>query len=714
MKRANNCHRYNKHIPEVCPKKKAAGRYFTHSLLAAALLFLTAFIIFSHSAALRKPWLGSLYSHFHINLTAHTLFFAKNWYREGPLNLKFASIESLKSIETPDITKSPAYVSWPPGHLLPIHIIAKITRQEPSARLIMIYNLTNHFLTAVFLSLTLFFLLIQIDFKIIYSFLLSTIPIFIMLFMPGNLWYFLIVYQNPQAVLFPMVLFIFLEVIRDYRINKTFLRIIHILQFFVFFYGALTAYIFYMLAFVVYLKRILNNEIGKKNILFLKNSLKFWAPALVGAALFLLQLVYLNGFKQFISRGLQRSGSAGGVDFFVGRFWNLHIIRAFGPAGKYLILFSLLFVTGFLLHALINNSRQIPNSEKNKKVLSLAAVTLFPCFIHIFLLRDFTYHHGFTALKFSIPLAVLPFVLIPVSIYLYLQPVLRKYVDFSDTGSKPGRNTLKTVMTSTFVMLLLFSSLLYTLSEYRNSSRFFNEKNTARVYKEKIRPYVFIGRNTGYRDIVFSPGIEVNRVNKVPLIHTMNMIYKIYSIHDIYNKVKTIKAGYVVNIFLNKSDKHAPYIRFLTAKARQVRQSGDWQLLKIDKNSFLSSYKTFRKKMNRRKYTRQRGEMEKAKRGLKSALQGGNYTEALRHNEQVTRFIEQFAASPYNPKYYLMKVALLHKLGQHEDAKMLMDELEKKKFLYQEEPMWGWDPEPYTTNLLLSDGMIWNFLNKKH
>lgn len=252
--------------------------------LCIILLLSINLVVFEYTVEIREPWFGELSGsvdhengHHHQWLTGSTLIFSINWYREGPLNTKFAMIENPKSIEFPTLDSRRLYTSYFPLSILPIYIISLIVGHEPTPAIIMDYNLLNHFLIAFFLSMIIFFFLRQLKIDLLNSFLFSIIPILMELLLPAPLYWLQNVYFADQAVILPFVICIFLEVLRDSVNNANHLKIVNILQNVILFLGFLTDWLFVFIALTTYTKSIISKEIliSKNITLFLKKSLYF-------------------------------------------------------------------------------------------------------------------------------------------------------------------------------------------------------------------------------------------------------------------------------------------------------------------------------------------------------------------------------------------------------------------------------------------------------
>jgi len=86
--------------------------------------------VFDYTVEIRKPYFGELSDGLSMFLTGSTLEFAKNWYIEGPLNLKFGMFENPRSIEFTNLSSRGAYLSYLPGSIIPIYSLSVITSRN--------------------------------------------------------------------------------------------------------------------------------------------------------------------------------------------------------------------------------------------------------------------------------------------------------------------------------------------------------------------------------------------------------------------------------------------------------------------------------------------------------------------------------------------------------------------------------------------------------
>lgn len=592
----------------------------TQKTIFISLLFFIAVGIFSYTIQIRKPWFGHLSEGGNQWQSGSTLKFVKNWHREGPFKLLFGMIENPDSIEFPTLKSRQPYPSYPPGAILPIYIISKLRGKEPTPSILMRYNLLNHFLIAFFLSLTVFFFLLKLNFGYWASFIFSVIPISLELLLPAPLYFHQNIFFSDEAIILPFVLFIFFEVTRGSIKNKKKLKIINFLQTLVFIYGFLTDWLFLFVALAVYVKRILNKEMGKDISSFLKMSVKFWLPGIIVTSLFFLQMSFLGAIPAVVRKFMFRTGLGYGGESYLSDFFNKFWIKRIGMAyGKVAIVFlwgSLFLFLISIVYVGLRRLRHYKAKEKVKETLSLIGIVLLPCFMQIYFFKNHSVIHYFSVLKFSVPLAVIPFILAPLLVFSLLG---KDWMRISPKGLKITYKDHKVEVKLLLIILCLMISVgIYLKDLHPRYTYFFNRQNPDRSYEDIGE---FISTHAQYRDIIFSPNLEIPANPPQLLSYAMKRIYKVDSIFDIYRKVKGIKENFEINIFstINYRDIGSDFLS-LICKAYDVREESDFCLYKIKKADFFGVYEEIKG-----------GILEEANRMLESK-------DPIELNEYKTRF----------------------------------------------------------------------------
>lgn len=545
-------------------------------MICILILLSITFCVFLYTVKIRQPWFNTLSYGHHQWLTGSTIKFTKMWLSEGPINLKFGMFENPSSIEFPTLNSRLFYSSYPPGTILPIYIICKWLRLEPTPGLINSYNLLNHFLIAFFLSLTLFIFLLQIEFNILTSLILSLIPIFIELLMPAPLYWHQNVFFTDQAVILPFVLVIFLEVLKDGLKNKKIFFLVNCLQTIVFFYGYLTDWFFCFVGLIIYLKRVLNGEIKGRIFNFIIKSFFFWIPLIIVLSLFALQLSILNGWNYFIGRYFFRT-RLGPDEAGISKFFE-YLADGYGSLSIYLLWVSLLASLFFLIYLCIKKYKKEPVHFKILKSLSFIAILLLPCFMQIYFLKQHTVVHDFSALKFSIPLSIVPFILLPIIVLHFIFDIEKDLILNLQITYKNRDKIIKIPLCILLTIIIVFT---YIKSNHYKYINYFPEPT---AYEKEQ----FIADNTGYEDVVFSPDYEIKANPPQQLSYSMKRVYKFNAIKDVYELIKNIKDSYTVNFFLIKEQisNNDAELHKLVLLANDIRENEKYILYKISKANF--------------------------------------------------------------------------------------------------------------------------------
>ena len=552
--------------------KTLISKYIT--LLLSFLLIGTAIIIFLYTLNIRKPWFGTLSNYHHQWLTGSTVEYAYNWYKEGPFNLKFALLQDPKSVESVTFNSRSPYFSYPSGTVLPIYIISKILNRTPSPSMVMAYNLSNHLLITLLLSFSTFVILLRLKLNVTVTFLFALIPIFLELLLPGTLYWHQNVFWADQAVILPFVFLIFLEIIKNKPLIGRPLLIINILEYLTIFYGIFTDWLFIPVVFtVVILRTIVLKKKNIKNII--RNTSVYITSAILSLGLFAWQIYYFHAFNTLKDTFLFRSASNEIGEVYIKNFplrFVQEIGYAYGLGGDILILLSaLIFIISLVF--LITHKHHIKKDINNglSQLLLYISLVAFPCIIQVLILRNHTYIHDFSVLKFSLVIALIPLVLIPVLLWQWSQNI--KY--------------FKKYSLRTQVILLCISLLgcgLYLKNTFPEYKKLFYPPD--KIIEERGE---FIFNNTSFYDVVFSPDFEIPTTPPQAIAYSEKRVYEIYTLGDIYNIVKNINDDYIVNFVLINEDK-ANLNKFhnLIITGDIKISNGTYTIYKIKKTKFLA------------------------------------------------------------------------------------------------------------------------------
>ncbi|MCL4374644.1 hypothetical protein M1523_02155 [Patescibacteria group bacterium] len=391
-------------------------------LLPYGVFTIVIVCVFIYTVSIRQPWFGQLISGDQHNLTGSTLKFARIWYQEKPWNVAFGMIEQPRSVENGSLQQREPYISYPPGAVIPIYLLAVLLGHEPTVAMVMGFNLFSHVVTALLLTYLAFFLFKRALKNALFSYVLPLIPGLLFLLLPGVLFWQQNIYFADQAVILPVVIIMLIEIVRDQRQSQRLTTILNIAQPIVMVYGSLTDYFFLFLLIVLYLKRLLTDKQIKSVKSLITTTLRFWWPALLTYAAFILQVIYLGGLAHLQEKLLQRTGmqmaeSNIRLRFFE-IFWLQHIFNAYGKQAFWLIWISLFNVLAWAVTYWVGLRKTMEPAKRNQflRLFFYGAAFVVPQFLQIYWLREHSYMHDFSSFKFSLTVTMVPFVFIPIQL----------------------------------------------------------------------------------------------------------------------------------------------------------------------------------------------------------------------------------------------------------------------------------------------------------
>lgn len=554
------------------------------TLAVLALLAITMGL-FSYSVQVRSPWRGVLSAGHHQWLSGSTVKFARNWYAEGAATLEFLMLELPRSVEFPTIESRQPYLSYPPGAVLQFYLASRVFGWEPLPWGLMVFNLANHLVIALVLSLTVLLFFRRIGASASGACGLATIPIVIELLLPGPLYWHQNVYFTDQAVILPFALVVLLEVLRDQVNTRPGRLLLDAAQAGIFFLGMLSDWLFAFVSLVVYVKRCIHSELGKNIRACVWASVRFWFPVMLALGLFVCQLVRYNGLgslaRMFLFRaGLDPAGSEYAKRFSV-VFWQQYIPSAYGEWATILLWGSLLLVAMAAMYAMIQRCRMLPIDPRVSRTASLMGMLSAPCFLHVYALQNHSMVHDFSTLKFSLPFATVPFVLAPALVTGFFGRDLTRLCAVHVGRTRPGDPSRPVPMA---VPLLVLVAIIYTMREHPRFHEFFPQPNP-----EFATIGEFLSKETEYRDIVFSPTIEIKSLPPQQLAYTMKMVYRANSLSMIRQKLDMLgNADFAVAILMPRDEEiAAPDLRKLASAAYDIRGNGGYRLYKVSRAEFM-------------------------------------------------------------------------------------------------------------------------------
>ncbi len=561
-------------------------------LVCAVLLTAVGAGLFVYTVQMREPWFGTSPICMQPWMNSAVVLWAKNWYREGPFHLWFGYFGIPRSIEFPTLESRDMYNSYPPGATLPIYLFSRLLGHESSVATVMGFALVSQAMIVAALMTLVFLFARKAGGSLFDAGCLACIPALACLLLPAPAFLFQMAYLHI-VVLPVFAVFVLLEFIRDEWGAAPVPRWLRLLQGFLGFYGALCDWLFVFVLACVYLKRLARGQLtsgGWKAALGRTFTFGFGPGLALG--MFALTLWHFERFGNLAERFTERSAASS--NHFLAPttktlFWSFHIVRGYGIVGRGLILGSGVVLLLLLAYTIGRRLLRPPLNPALVSAVSLIFMLLTPCMLHVFVFRQDSSHilHYFTTAKFALVLATVPFVLAPTALLAVVGGGLEVLSPGHWWKRMTGRANAPIVLRwSVAAPLLLALAGIYTVGEYAKTMKQF----TILPKLDTTRAPAFLGANTAYDDIVFTPNslLEI-AAQSMGIAYSMKCVYTAASLAAMYETTRGIDGEYVVNLFMqtNPEPVLAPEIKHLVESAFDRRSDGGCALYKIHKSDFL-------------------------------------------------------------------------------------------------------------------------------
>ncbi len=504
------------------------------------ILTIYCILMFCFSLALRSQWFAKFGPENHHFISGTTLISAKNWYREGIWNLKFSKVRDPKSIEKSKLADRELHFSYPSGFVIPIFILGKVFNKEPNPKILMAYNLMNHFSVALIMGIFTLFILLRLNIRANIAILTSTISINLVFFLRGPFYLFQNIYFADMAIMLPIAILFLNEILRDiytawkYNVYSKYLFI------FASFYSSITDYFIFFVLITIYIKRIWLKDINlSKN--FFKNSFIFWLGPILGISLLAIQHTALGTWEAIFNKAVYRMGIKSleqikGTQLVPDKnfldYWEwfhhsiVNYIKAAFNKGGYIVIIISIFL--WIYELIYNFFNKRLTASKSYLTLIMSLVSL-PCLLQIYTLSHHSAIHWFSILKF-IFILTLAFIYIPIHIsqYSFFKTIINIIFEKISILKKYNITVReKFLLISFFISISLISYELISKRIYIHFEGAFpkEEKNIHILYE-------WVGNNTDYNDIIFSNFLSLTNTPPWKISLTMKRIYKIQNIKD--------------------------------------------------------------------------------------------------------------------------------------------------------------------------------------
>ncbi len=519
--------------------------------------------------------------------TAGSAVTAANWHREGAWRLRFVMYWAPDSIELDALGPREPYISFPPGSIIPIYLLAKASRRDPTPAMVMGYSLFIHLMTTLTLGMLTYRAARLMKLCPGVSTLFAIAPMALYLWLPSPFYEHQMGYFSDQAVMLPFAASLLVELLLWNISGKTQRRRLQGLQAAIQFWGVFTDWLFVFVAACLWAVRALRGDFGRRPLLWMGRAIRYWAPAALALALYTAQLWHLGAFEDIASRFRLRAGvgeerkyavqrghdafSFGGAYGAGTRFWWQHMKDGYGPWGRTLV--------GVTLAAVVVSTCVIVGLRLRKKPIpsplslcaSLGFLGLAPCLIYLLIFQQHCSYflHGFTALKFALPIAAIPFAMLPAAVAALAAVWIRA------SGVKGALEWGVAALA-----LACAAGYLWTLAPAR-----------AAIYREQIKDHIaparFIGAHTDYADVVFSPDHAIADRPPQVIVYSMKQVHKTAELADIIEITDRIEDEFTLNIFIRyASTQLTDGVKRIADHASERIESEGMLLLKIPRDAF--------------------------------------------------------------------------------------------------------------------------------
>ncbi len=361
-------------------------------------------------------------------ITTVMLMFARNWWIEGPWHMLFSMPYAPWSVETatPDLRYG-MYQSWPPGAVLSLYLVAKLTGTEPNITMVNWLNVAGHGFIALFLSLSAYFAANILRRPKIEAVVLAIVAGCLVLLPRGPVFFFSQVYAFDTHIVVFYALLIFVATLEFNASDRFSARWYYYLEIIVLVCGLFVDWLFYFVYAVWLALRLLGtrteygrplkrNEARALTILPLVtfSMFLFWrfvTPGSIAAKDGMFASIQELLWKLIYRIGNTDDHPVSAAEFF-GPFYEAHRNFYWNSA-------PILIGAGFVLclalfAALFTMSRTDPGARKTYfGLFSIFLLSIVPAYGQMVFFKQHTFIHPWSLAKVVVPLAMVPGVFLP-------------------------------------------------------------------------------------------------------------------------------------------------------------------------------------------------------------------------------------------------------------------------------------------------------------
>ena len=509
-------------------------------------------------------------------ITTLLMYFARNWWVEGPWHMLFSLPYAPLSVETPtpDL-RDGMYQSWPPGAVLSIYLVAVLTGTEPNITMVNWLNVAGHGLIALFLSLSAYVAVHVLRRPRIEGVVLAVTAACLVLLPRGPVFFFSQVYSFDTHIVVFYALFIFVTMLELHAADRPSARWYFCLEIAVLICGLFVDWLFYFVYAVWFALRLAGTWLGYGRPVGRRESYALTLLPLVTFATFLIWRLVTPGsiaardgvlaslqelsWKLVFRLGDTSDHPVSAPEFFKA-FYESHRLYYWDSAP---ILIGGGFLVGLALFAALFQSRT-DSRERNVYfgLLSIFLLSIVPAYAQMIVFKQHTYIHPWSLAKVVVPLAMVPGVFLP----LLTVTALGRWPALSNfRWQRPWR------IASTIAVLGI--AVWIGVSAWPAKKPYL----LGRIDPAAPVPWLTIHERTGYDDVVFSPDFEAPPFGAEASV-AGKLVYRARSFAEVDRRVSHICVPFNVVIVRKSPDVEE---RFDNRTPDQVIRSGGLTLLRF-------------------------------------------------------------------------------------------------------------------------------------
>jgi len=508
------------------------------------MLFL---VCFGYAMFYNKAFSGYEAQGTYIWLSASTVKFVNNWLKEGPLKLNFIMYEYPDSIEFNSTVERGAYISYPPGAIIPPYILAKLLHKSEIQVGFIKQFLKIKFLFDTLLVCLVFYSIFRVTLRLSHRNMIVITSIVLSLSwmcLPINLYYLRNVFFADQCIITVVLFFVLLEICNEYFSKKPTVKYLYQgFKFILSMYGVLTDWYFLFVLFVSWLVKIIPLIKSKDNFKkIILESLVYVLPVLLGIGLFFIQIMQVPNYYSIVLNKMK-------ARIYSGADWN---------SGNKLQAITKTFINNYsffgillviLLVACIS-SKSKSFFERYKELFSILAIIYLPPGFQVFVLQQHSAVHEFSLLKFALPVI---FTILVLFIFLF---DLKKMsgasflVQMVQTENEENLQKIKVPVPYLIIITISISSILFTGMLNKNKSYYIWRIGGSVSYEREN----LIRSNYSFSDVYFSFTESIDANPPQYLAVSKKIIYKIDSVPEIFERFPNLKPDARILLMVNKGD----------------------------------------------------------------------------------------------------------------------------------------------------------------